>query len=610
MAKALRPTCIAMLAPLASAQAVLLVPATYPTIQAAIAAAGPGDTVRVAPGTYAENIDFLGKAIAVVGEGGAAVTTIDGGQAGSVVTFASSEPPAAVLDGFTLTNGRGAGAASAAQRAAAGGIQCIGASPTIRRCLIVGNLGGAGAPASAATTGGGAGGAGGLLAVDSSLTLADCEFAANVGGRGGDDLVAGFVEVGGRGGAGGAAFVFVSPTTNVTVQRCRFRANRGGNGGDATTVGSSAQGGRGGDGGIELTVRGIVRFRGTRVVDNVGGRGGTASGTGPTFAGSGGNGGFDFARDNLTLGIAALESCAVVGNLGGDAGIGAAAFGGAGAGATGATTFGAASSTFAGNRSGLPGTTGAVVGGVRAGAFMTSSTTLVNTIVWGNTRGGVPSDLDLGGIVASVQACDLGAVTGAFTGTGNLSLDPLFVDLPAGDVHLSTGSPCLHAGTAAAPLPLFDFDGDPRTVGPSTDIGADEHDELVGTRDDLTLALAVNGQFSPAVATAAGTGGDLVAVFLASPGGALAGDFALVAAELWTQPNPPPGPPALPELHLPLSAAWVAVYATGVGATGRTVSAVLPPGLAGFAIRMQAFCLSPAANNGVFAATAARDLVL
>jgi len=41
------------------------VPADYPTIQEAINTSVNGDTVLVAPGTYVENIDFVGKAIIV-----------------------------------------------------------------------------------------------------------------------------------------------------------------------------------------------------------------------------------------------------------------------------------------------------------------------------------------------------------------------------------------------------------------------------------------------------------------------------------------------------------------------------------------------------------------
>ena len=87
--------------------AVLDVPGTYATIQAAIDAAAAGDEVRVAPGTYVECIDFRGKGIRVFSTGGAAVTVIDGGRLGSVVTFATQEGLDAVLEGFTVTNGAG-----------------------------------------------------------------------------------------------------------------------------------------------------------------------------------------------------------------------------------------------------------------------------------------------------------------------------------------------------------------------------------------------------------------------------------------------------------------------------------------------------------------------
>ena len=81
------------------------VPADYPTIQAGINQAIDGDTVRVNPGTYYENLDFDGKAITVVSENGPEVTIIDGRNAGAVVTFSSGEGLDSVLGGFTLQHG-------------------------------------------------------------------------------------------------------------------------------------------------------------------------------------------------------------------------------------------------------------------------------------------------------------------------------------------------------------------------------------------------------------------------------------------------------------------------------------------------------------------------
>ncbi len=68
----------------------LLVPAQYRAIQVAIDATVDGDTIQVAPGTYAESIDFLGKDITVISELGPDVTTLD--PSASVVYQGDGEP--------------------------------------------------------------------------------------------------------------------------------------------------------------------------------------------------------------------------------------------------------------------------------------------------------------------------------------------------------------------------------------------------------------------------------------------------------------------------------------------------------------------------------------
>ena len=67
------------LVPLAFTNAAeIRVPSDVPTIQGAIAAAVSGDVILVAPGTYAENINYLGKNIRIESEQGPDVTIISG----------------------------------------------------------------------------------------------------------------------------------------------------------------------------------------------------------------------------------------------------------------------------------------------------------------------------------------------------------------------------------------------------------------------------------------------------------------------------------------------------------------------------------------------------
>src|SRR5262249_6345367 len=111
----------------------IYVPVDQGTIQAAINAAAGGQTVLLLPGTYAERINFNGKAITVASTGGAAATTIDGGLAGTVVTFNTGEGTNAVLRGFTVTHGKSTSGGA--------GILVSSASPTIDGNIITSNQG-------------------------------------------------------------------------------------------------------------------------------------------------------------------------------------------------------------------------------------------------------------------------------------------------------------------------------------------------------------------------------------------------------------------------------------------------------------------------------------
>jgi hypothetical protein len=147
----------------------ILVPQDAGTIQDAIAIAQDGDRVLVAPGTYRERIDFLGKNITVEATGGAAVTVIDGGgEVGHVVTFTGGETRDAVLRGFTITGGFGEAGSNGA--GPGGGILIDAASPTLEDCVITGNAGILG---------------GGLSATGGDALIRNTRFADNTGLHGG-----------------------------------------------------------------------------------------------------------------------------------------------------------------------------------------------------------------------------------------------------------------------------------------------------------------------------------------------------------------------------------------------------------------------------------------
>jgi pectin methylesterase-like acyl-CoA thioesterase len=88
-----------------AAGATLYVPGNFDTIQGAIDAAGEGDEIEVAPGTYNKAINFSGKAISLYSSGGPDATTINGTGNYHVVQCVSGEGPDTVLEGITINDG-------------------------------------------------------------------------------------------------------------------------------------------------------------------------------------------------------------------------------------------------------------------------------------------------------------------------------------------------------------------------------------------------------------------------------------------------------------------------------------------------------------------------
>ncbi len=175
--------------------------APYSDVQYAIAQATTlaGDDLLVLPGTYVGLIDFMGKDIWVHSQAGPTTTTLDGNQAGSVVTFRSGEGPGAVLEGFTVTNGLGTIVGAGTSRFG-GGVFCDGASPVLKDLVVTSN----GLVSSPLQPLGG----GGLYFNNSYAVIEDCTVLGNVAEHSG----AGAYCIG-----GGCSFLGVDFTDNSAL---------------------------------------------------------------------------------------------------------------------------------------------------------------------------------------------------------------------------------------------------------------------------------------------------------------------------------------------------------------------------------------------------------
>lgn len=211
-----------------------LVPQNYATIQAALNAANPGDTVLVAPGVYSgpgnRDLNPLGKAVTLRSVGGAATCTIDASDAQphAGVLFNHNETAATIIDGFTITGGdqfNGGGVCvqsgsplirncvivgNRADCWGAGVYSNSGASPTFRNCLIAGN--------DSAAEGGG------VFTISSNARIENCTITGNTANSGGGICVFGglpqFVNcriTGNTASYGGGGYVYQGQLINCTL---------------------------------------------------------------------------------------------------------------------------------------------------------------------------------------------------------------------------------------------------------------------------------------------------------------------------------------------------------------------------------------------------------
>lgn len=174
--------------------ATVRVPADATSITAAMALAGTGDTVLVAPGTWAERV-VLRSGVTLRGEGAPGAAVIDAGMGGACVD-AIDGGSFTRLEGFRLVHGSGSADGGAS---VGGALRVLGGSLRITDCTF---------EDSQATFGGGSAGIG------AQVTFRRCAWIAGVAGFGGGHFQSGgqatMTDVtfeDGRATAGGSLFV-------------------------------------------------------------------------------------------------------------------------------------------------------------------------------------------------------------------------------------------------------------------------------------------------------------------------------------------------------------------------------------------------------------------
>ncbi len=285
-------------------------------------------------------------------------------------------------------------------------------------------------------------------------------------------------------GSGGGLYVWTD-SADIAIKDCTFIGNSATSDGGGVKVSTSS-------GTITLTNN---TFSGNSADIDGGGAevvtlSGTAILTNNTFIGNSAGDDGGGADVGTSSGTVTLTNNTFSGNSAGDDG------GGADVSPDTGTAI-LTNNTFSGNSAGNNG------GGARVWPYFDQATAnIYNNIIWSNTAsaGGndgddlyVWSDVDGNGTGCTINLYnnDLGPNSNFTTGQsedlvitdtdnysygGNITNDPNLVDPANGDFHLQAGSPAIDAGLNGAPgIPSTDFEGDPRVINGTVDIGADEY---------------------------------------------------------------------------------------------------------------------------------------
>lgn len=376
----------------AAAGSVIHVPADQPTLKAAIAAAVSGDQIVVADGTFTgpdnRGLDFAGKNLSLRSANGFGLCTIDCELVDRAFVFQSGESESAIVEGFTIKNGKpvsGNGGAILINGVA------IATRPTIRDCVFNSNT----APN------------GGAIAISglSDPDIFDCTFIANAAIPGGVN------------GAGGAISLN-GVSTAAAIIGCTFDSNASAAGGGLHAQGSSkptvdhctfVKNTSTGNGGGMTLGGGSMSF-----VSNCALYGNTSSGTG--------GGGIVCSGSTSS---STIVNCLFSGNAAMSVGLGGGVLI-----SSGSTKL--LNCTMAGNSAGAINLGGAL-------AKLNGATCIVhNCILWANTGQQIQSP------GAPNIVVEHSIVQGGFAGVGNLATDPLLIDVNGADDMVGTPDDNLH----------------------------------------------------------------------------------------------------------------------------------------------------------------------
>ncbi len=407
----------------------------YCSIQTAIDNAVDTDEIVVAPGTYFETIDFLGKAIWLHSSDGVEVTIIDGAGFFHVVQCVNGEGPDTVLDGFTITGGSADSNADFPDNSGGGMLNFL-SSPTVRDCTFTDNSAGFGGGmlsfgdavvVDCTFSGNSASTGGGMYNFQTSSTVTNCTFSENFalfsgggmfnGLNGNSPTVTNCTFTGNSALKGGGMY---NEDSSPTVTNCTFSGNTTDqDGGGMYNDGSSPMI-------TDCTLSGNIaeRYGGGMMIDSQG----SSTVVNCSFVGN-------TAMDGGGLDVEPSDGNTTVTNC----------------------TFSMNTATGVGGGiyAWSPTVTNCTFSGNSGGGMYIHNTPVTNCVLWSNS----PFEIDGDSAVVSYSN-----VQGGYRGIGNIDADPFFVDPDNGDLRLQPGSPCIDAAdNTAVPVDIItDLDGNPR----------------------------------------------------------------------------------------------------------------------------------------------------